>query len=75
MPWGPLYRALALSGLGRIDDAARELREAERIRPQIVEDPRAFLLGGFRLDDDQLDGLLRRFEPLITHARSEGSSR
>jgi len=64
MPWGPLYRGLALSGLGRTDDAARELSEAGRIKPEILEDPRAFLLGGFRLDDDQLAGLLRRFEAI-----------
>jgi tetratricopeptide (TPR) repeat protein len=76
MPWGPLYRALALSGLGRIDDAARELREAERIRAGIVENPRGFLLGGFRLDDDQLERLLQRFEPLITrvHIQEQQSS-
>ncbi len=64
-PWGPLCRALALSGLGRIEDAARELREVERVQPEILEDPREFLLGGFRLDDDQLAGLLRRFKALI----------
>ena len=69
MPWGPLYRALALSGLGRLHDAARELREAERITPQIREDPRAFLLGGFRLDDRQLAALLRRFDLLVNGVR------
>lgn len=68
-PWGPLYRGLALSGLGRIDDAARELRAAARITPEIAEDPRAYLLSGLRLDDDQLEGLLRRFEPLMSDAR------
>lgn len=64
MEWGPLYRGLALSGLGRVDEAARELEEAVRIRPEIGADPRAYLLGGLRLDDEQLDGLLRRFQPL-----------
>jgi tetratricopeptide (TPR) repeat protein len=68
-PWGPLYRALALSGLGRTEDATRELREAQQITPLIGEDPRAFLLSGFRLDDDQLDTLLRRFPPLTDRLR------
>lgn len=68
MEWGPLYRGLALAGLGRVDDAARELEEAARIKPQIGEDPRAYLLGGLRLDDEQLDGLLRRFQPVVTAA-------
>lgn len=62
--WGPLYRGLALAGLGRTDDAARELQEAARIKPEILEDPRAFLLSGLRLDEDQLAVLLRLFEPL-----------
>jgi tetratricopeptide (TPR) repeat protein len=69
MPWGPLYRALALSGLGRTEDAAREMREADRINPHILEDPRAFLLGGYRLDDEQLDTLLRLFAPVLDEAR------
>lgn len=68
MEWGPLYRGLALAGLGRVDDAARELEEAARIKPQIGEDPRAYLLSGLRLDDQQLDVLLRRFQPVVTAA-------
>lgn len=69
MEWGPLYRGLALSGLGRVDEAARELQEAARIKPAIAEDPQAYLLSGLRLDDEQLAGLLRRFEPLAVDAR------
>ncbi len=69
MGWGPLYRGLALAGLGRTDEAARELREAAAIHPEIAEDPRGYLLGGFRLDDEQLATLLRRFEPLTVDAR------
>jgi tetratricopeptide (TPR) repeat protein len=68
MEWGPLYRGLALSGLGRIDEAARELGEAVRIRPEIGADPRAYWLGGLRLDDRQLATLMRRFEPLVGNA-------
>jgi len=68
MEWGPLYRGLALSGLGRAEDAARELGEAARIRPEIAADPRAYLLSGLRVDDDQLAALLRRFEPLVGDA-------
>ena len=68
MEWGPLYRGLALSGLGRVEEAARELEEAARIKPEIGEDPRAYLLGGLRLDDQQLDALLRRFQPAAAAA-------
>lgn len=77
MPWGHLYRALALSGLGRLEDATREMQEAVLIRPDISSDPRAFLLSGFQLDDDQLDALLRRFDPLIAEVRipEQASSR
>jgi tetratricopeptide (TPR) repeat protein/TolB-like protein len=67
-PWGPLYRGLALSGLGRVDDAARELRAAAQITPEI-RDPRAYFSGSLRLDDDQLDGLVRLFVPLVGDAR------
>jgi tetratricopeptide (TPR) repeat protein len=63
MPWGPLYRGLALSGLGRIDDAARELQAAAQVTPEI-RDPRTYFVTFLRLDDDQLAGLLRRFKPL-----------
>jgi tetratricopeptide (TPR) repeat protein len=69
MPWGPLYRALALSGLGRIDDAVREMQEAERLAPEIAADPQEWLRAGIRLDDDQLEGLLRRFRPLVGDGR------
>ncbi|MFN8168252.1 MAG: hypothetical protein U0S36_05655 [Candidatus Nanopelagicales bacterium] len=69
MPWGHVYRALALSGLGRIDDATRELRAAAEVTPEIVEDPQAWLLGGFRLDDDQLARLMRRFDPVVDAVR------
>ncbi len=68
MPWGPLYRGLALSGLGRLDDAARELRAAAQIAPEI-RDPRTYLAAFLRLDGDQLDGLVRRFEPLTGGVR------
>jgi tetratricopeptide (TPR) repeat protein len=61
MPWGPLYRGLALAGLGRLEDADRELQEAERLHPGLLADPAAYLLGGFQLDDDQREALLRRF--------------
>jgi tetratricopeptide (TPR) repeat protein len=61
MPWGPLYRGLALAGLGRLEEADRELQEAERLHPGIRTDSAAYLRGGFQLDDDQLDALLRRF--------------
>jgi TolB-like protein len=69
MPWGQVYRALALSGLGRLDDAARELHEAARIEPAIVEDPRAWLMASHRFDDDQLERLLRRFRAILDDAR------
>lgn len=74
MFWGPLYRALALAGLGRLDEGWREMKEAVRLNPQILEDPRAFLLGGFRLDADQLETMLRHFEPFTAARKNAPSS-
>jgi tetratricopeptide (TPR) repeat protein len=68
MPWGPLYRGLALSGLGRTEDAVRELGAAAQITPEIC-DPRAYFASFLRLDDDQLDELLRLFVPLTGSIR------
>jgi Flp pilus assembly protein TadD len=74
MPWGPLYRALALAGLGRVDEGWREMREATRTHPEILEDPRAYLLSGFRFTDEQLATMLRHFEPFTRKGRHTPSS-
>lgn len=57
--WGPLYRAMALAGLGHIEQARAEARLAEAMRPEILADPAAYFSGRMRLTDEQLAHLLR----------------
>jgi TolB-like protein len=52
--WGPLYRAMALSGLGYLDEAREELAEVRRQRPDMAADPGAYLAGRMNLTDEQL---------------------
>lgn len=56
--WGPLYRAMALAGLGRIEQASAELEQARAMRPEIVQDPAAYFDGRMRLTDEQLGHLV-----------------
>jgi hypothetical protein len=56
--WGPLYRAMALAGLGHVDQAQEELLRAERIRPDVVADPAAYFGGRMRVSDDELARLV-----------------
>jgi hypothetical protein len=47
--------------------------EATRTHPEILEDPQAYLLSGFRFDEEQLATMLRHFEPFTrkgTHTPS-----
>lgn len=56
--WGPLYRAMALAGLGHVEQARAEAERAALIRPDVVQDPAAFFAGRMRLTDQQLEALV-----------------
>jgi TolB-like protein/Flp pilus assembly protein TadD len=60
--WGPLYRAMALAGLGHLDRAGAEHDRAARMRPDVLDDPRAYFHGRMRCSDDELDHLVHLVE-------------
>jgi tetratricopeptide (TPR) repeat protein len=57
--WGPLYRAMALSGLGYLDEAREELAEVRRQRPDMAADPGVYLSSRMNLTDAQLTRMVR----------------
>jgi hypothetical protein len=56
--WGPLYRAMALSGLGHPEQAQGEAARARAIRPDILADLGGYLGGRMRLTESQLTRLV-----------------
>jgi TolB-like protein len=56
--WGPLFRAMALSGLGYAEQAQAEATRARGIRPDVMDDPGAHFAGTFRLTDEELARLV-----------------
>ncbi len=56
--WGPLFRAMALSGLGYPDQAWAESVRAREIRPDVMDDPGAHLSSIFQLTDEELTRLV-----------------
>ena len=62
-PWGPLYRALALAGLGYRDQAWAEMSQVLEIDPEFLDDPASYFTGGASFSSDELDTLLAHFEP------------
>jgi adenylate cyclase len=56
--WGPLFRALALSGLGYDEQATAEATRAREIRPDVMDDPGAHLDSVFRLTDEERSRLV-----------------
>jgi TolB-like protein len=56
--WGPLYRAMALAGLGHLDQARAEAEEARRMRPEVIADPAAYFDSQMRLTEAQRDRLV-----------------
>ncbi|MFN8168053.1 MAG: hypothetical protein U0S36_04650 [Candidatus Nanopelagicales bacterium] len=56
--WGPLYRAMALAGLGHLDLARSEMAVVAEMRPEIVEEPESFFVGQMRLTPEQRDHLV-----------------
>lgn len=64
--WGHLYRALALSGLGHLEQARREMAHALDIEPSLLDDPLALFRAGMRTsatDEAVLAGYFEPFEP------------
>lgn len=56
--WGPLYRAMALAGLGYLEQAGQEFAAAATMRPTIAADPAAYFAGRMRLTDAELEHLV-----------------
>ena len=56
--WGPLFRAMALAGVGYTEQAQVECARAWQIRPDVMPDVGAHLGGVFRLTPEQLDRLV-----------------
>lgn len=65
--WGPLYRAMALAGLGHTEQARAELELARAMRPDVVDDPAAFFRGQMDLSTEELEGLVA-----LVRAAAEG---
>lgn len=66
--WGPLYRALALGGLGHVDQARSEMEQVLEVDPTFLDDPGAYFRSGMRCSDEQMATLLRHFEPFLAPA-------
>lgn len=62
--WGPLYRAMALSGLGYLDQARAEAAVVQRSRPDIWADPESFFIRRMNVTDEQLRHLVESLERL-----------
>jgi TolB-like protein len=61
--WGPLFRAMALAGLGHLEQARREMDEVLAIDPMFLDDPVATFTRYTNLTEEQTDALLRHLEP------------
>lgn len=63
--WGPLCRALALAGLGHLEDAQAELRAAVDIDPEIRDDPRHFFVANINLPESHVENLVTRLRAAL----------
>jgi adenylate cyclase len=68
--WGPLYRAMALAGLGHPQQARHEMDQVLAIDPTFLADPVATFTRYANLTDEQIDALLRHLEPFRPPAGS-----
>ena len=64
--WGPLYRAMALAGLGYTEQAWGEMSEVLELDPGFLDDPSGYFTSGARLSAEQLEFLLAHFEPFAS---------
>jgi hypothetical protein len=60
---GPLFRAMALAGLGHTDQARQEMDAVLAIDPTFLDDPVAAFTRYATLTDEQIAALLRHLEP------------
>jgi tetratricopeptide (TPR) repeat protein len=60
--WGPLYRAMALAGLGITDQARDEMQQVLAIDPTFLDDPVATFTRYANLTEAQIGTLLRHLE-------------
>jgi adenylate cyclase len=61
---GPLFRAMALAGLGHVDQAREEMAAVLELDPGFLDDPAARFTSYANLTDAQLAALMRHLEPL-----------
>jgi TolB-like protein len=66
-PWGPLYRALALAGLGYEDQARAEVERLLAAHPGFLDDPMSYFTRGMRCSESQLAHIESRLA-LLTRA-------
>lgn len=64
--WGPCYRALALAGLGYIEQARRDFAEALAIEPALAQDPVAIVGGYATLGEEQIRVLADRVDLIMS---------
>ena len=62
--WGPLFRALALSGVGYPDQARAELVKAREMRPDAMADVAAHLSSVFRFTPEELERIVGLLDDL-----------
>lgn len=60
--WGPLFRAMALAGLGHPEQARHEMDEVLAVDPTFLDDPVKTLTSYAFLTDEQIGALLRHLE-------------
>ncbi len=68
--WGPLFRAMALAGLGHTEQARHEMDAVLAIDPTFLDDPVATFTSYATLTDEQIGALLRHLELFRTPADS-----
>ncbi len=61
---GPLFRAMALAGLGHVDQAREEMAGVLELDPGFLDDPSSRFTSYANLSSAQLAALLRHLEPL-----------
>lgn len=72
VPWGYLRRALALAGLGHLDQAQQEFDQVLRMAPDFLDDPYTSMGGNRLLSRERLAPLLERVQLVVADRRVRG---
>lgn len=64
--WGPCYRALALAGLGYLEQAQQEFARAVQIEPSLADDPLSVVGSYVNFSDEQKRILSDRFDLIMS---------